>query len=221
MKRRKDFIDLVGKKFGRLTVIKRVENVNPSKFLCICECGNKKDISSSCLRKGFTRSCGCLNRELTISRNYRHGEGIDFQCTREYRAWLHLKGRCLQHNDKSFKRYGGRGIKVCDRWLESYSNFLKDMGRCPKGYSIERVNNNGDYSPDNCIWLPLSLQAKNTSKNIVLTAYGKTMILKDWAENLGVSYGAIKWHLNKGKAMHEVVDWFAYRHFLKIVAGNP
>ena len=204
---RSDFVDLTGTRVGRLTVIKRGTG-SRTKFLCRCDCGKEKVIDSSSLRNQTTRSCGCLNSEIVKKRNYKHGEITHHSMTKEYRAWLHMKGRCVFPSDKSFHNYGGRGIIVCERWLNSFSNFLEDMGRCPNGYSLERKEVNGNYEPENCEWIPMVNQARNTRFNVRLTAFGKTAILADWARELNVTYNAIKYHLAKGKSMQEIVSRF-------------
>ena len=208
MKTRSDFIDITGQRVGRLIVLKNVKMGRNTKFLCRCDCGKEKVINSSSLRNKTTKSCGCLNSEIVTKRNWKHGEGINGNFTKEYRAWMHMKGRCYVKTDKAFRNYGKRGIKVCDKWKNSYKNFLQDMGRCPDGYSLERINVNGDYTPENCEWIPMKDQSRNTRVNVRLTAFGETRILADWARQLGVSYGAIKYHLARNKKMEEIVTRF-------------
>jgi len=155
-------IDLTDRKFGRLKALKRVENRGKRVYwLCECDCGTTKEIQGAHLKNGMISSCGCLNRELIIARNLKHGEGKDGHITREYRAWLHMKGRCTIPTDKAYSWYGGRGIGVYDQWKENFRSFLNDMGRCPKGYTLQRMNNDGDYEPSNCLWSPPEDQVKN------------------------------------------------------------
>jgi hypothetical protein len=153
-----------GEKFGKLTILKEIEKYISPKghpqriFLCECECGNIKQIALGHLRKGITQSCGCFHKELLK----KHGYSYDSI----YKIWSDMKRRCLNSNCKAYKNYGGRGIKVCDRWLESFNNFLEDMGERPEGLSIDRINNDGNYEPSNCKWATNKEQINNrrTSK---------------------------------------------------------
>lgn len=153
-------IDLTGKRFTKLTVIERVKNDEWGnvRWLCKCKCGNFRTARGAYLRGGFVRSCGCLGRG---------GPQIHGMCdTSEYRAWDNAKSRCYNPKNSMYKYYGGRGIRMCDRWLHSFENFYTDMGRRPgPGYSIERSDNDSDYTPDNCVWATAKEQAGNTRRN--------------------------------------------------------
>jgi hypothetical protein len=155
-------IDLSGQRFGRLLVTEHFKMVKKrARWLCICDCGTQKWVSSSHLRTGTVKGCGNHGRNLT------HGCSRKGQWTPEYRTWCGIKNRCLDSNQKSFKNYGGRGITVCDRWENSFENFLSDMGRRPPGkYSIERIDNNGNYEPKNCKWDTRSNQQKNKRRRL-------------------------------------------------------
>jgi len=156
-------IDLSGNRFGRLIVIERAGSDlgGNAKWRVFCDCGKETIVSGCSLRYGYTKSCGCLRREIIINRNTTHGDSCSRSVSREYGIWNGMKSRCTNRKCKDFKYYGGRGIKVCCRWLDSFDNFLKDMGRCPPGLSIERKNNDGDYEPGNCLWATQSDQIKN------------------------------------------------------------
>lgn len=156
-------LSLSGKTFGRLTVtglaqVRQSETV----WSCRCECGEVLDVRGRSLRSGNTRSCGCLRREIAEANGRSssvHGEAIG---SLEYRSWTSMRARCLNPSDKDFPHYGGRGISVCRRWLESYSDFLSDMGRRPSpAHTLDRIDNDGHYEPKNCRWATKSQQAQN------------------------------------------------------------
>ena len=158
MKRNWRFIDRTGQTFGRLVIIAPAESRKKHTFwLCECSCGTIKEISAHDLTSGRTISCGCQKSESTAFRNFVHGA----VGTREYRIWKGMRQRCLNANNPGFINYGGRGIFICDRWINSFANFISDMGPCPEGLSIERVNNNGWYEPSNCKWATPKEQRAN------------------------------------------------------------
>lgn len=153
-------VDLTGKRFTKLLVIKRVANDksgNPH-WLCKCDCGNYKVIQGGNLRSGHTKSCGCLQKERVQT----HG----MSTIPEYQVYYAMISRCYNSNNQAYKYYGGRGITVCDRWLSSFISFLNDMGKKPGLlYTIERINNDGNYTSDNCKWATAKEQAGNKRLN--------------------------------------------------------
>jgi|SRR5262252_2367213 len=155
------FIDITGHRYARLTVLRTNGRKNGRPlWLCRCDCGNEITVSANVLRQGNTTSCGCFKLELSKQRgeaNRVHGES---KASREYRSWHGLRDRCLNPNNKNFGNYGGRGITICERW-NSYENFLTDMGRCPPDHLLDRINNDGPYSPENCRWATLSQSNEN------------------------------------------------------------
>ena len=118
--------------------------------------------------------------------------------TPEYMTWNRIKGRCYNKNKQGYKNYGGRGIKVCNRWLESFDNFYEDMGKRPDGYEIDRVDNNGDYSPDNCRWVTSKENRRNRRSSKLIEFEGEVKNLSAWAEEYGVNYIAVHQRLNRG-----------------------
>ena len=163
-------IDLTGQKFNKLTVIKPAGKEKSGNILweCLCECGNKAVISSYNIRSGRAKSCGCLRAEVSRKNNTTH----NMTKTPEFKAWGNIKQRCYNKNYVGYKNYGGRGIKVCDRWLDKesgFENFLEDMGKKPgKEYSIDRIDTNGDYTPENCRWATNKEQHLNMRTNKII-----------------------------------------------------
>lgn len=154
-----NFIDLTGKKFGRLRVLKRGPKYKQlrTSWICKCKCGAKVQIMSHRLISKKTRSCGCLKLELQTRHNHTKYPGFK---SRTYVSWCSMKTRCTYKGHKGYKDYGGRGIKVCKRW-HKFENFLKDMGERPKGTSIDRIDVDGDYKPSNCRWATPKEQVNN------------------------------------------------------------
>lgn len=161
-------LDLVGKRFGRWCVRSYAgsRGVGVSMFLCRCDCGAKRIVVGSRLLIGKSKSCGCRGNSGRFKKgsriNLRHGECRRNKRTREYRTYVEMKKRCLNKNCSSYRYYGGRGIRICKRWLKSFENFLADMGRKPsRKHSIDRRNNDGNYTPKNCRWANSLQQRRN------------------------------------------------------------
>lgn len=196
--------NLLGKKFGKLTVIDLADN---SMWLCKCECGNEKAIVTSSLINGCSKSCGCSTVEFLRKHRIRHGYTRQGYISSEYMAWRDIKNRCYYIKDKRYLNYGGRGIKVCDRWLESFDNFIKDMGPKPsKHHSIERVNVNLNYDPTNCIWATMPVQFRNKTNNRWIDYEGRRMIITDWCSYLGINRSNINRHLKK-RTIAELIEY--------------
>lgn len=156
-------IDLKGQKFGRLTVIKRVESAKQykSKWLCTCECGNETSVQSYSLRSGNTKSCGCLQKEIVAEQSTIHGNSKRGKMSPEYLSWSNMHTRCKNKNSPSYCSYGKRGISVYKKW-NKFENFLADMGEKPSPeHSLERKENDGNYEPNNCKWATVEEQARN------------------------------------------------------------
>lgn len=191
------FIDLTGQKFGRWTVIKPVGKDKWGHVLwsCSCSCRKEKVVDGNSLKRGLTKSCGCLSRDNHL----KHGHSTRSKVSNTHRVWSHMKERCTNPNNKQYKDYGGRGIAICDRWLpenNGFVNFLRDMGEIPKGKFLDRIDNNllnGGYSPKNCKLSTRKERMRNTQRNINITFKEKTQCLQMWAEELKIDY-MILWH---------------------------
>ena len=162
--------NLTGNVYGRLTVLQLGSpDSGLVRWECLCLCGAKCLVKARHLKGGNTRSCGCLFLESQKIRNRNkattHGHALSGRQSSEYKTWCWMKARCENPKVKCFKNYGGRGIKVCDRWRNSFANFLADMGTRPDGKSIDRIDVNGDYEPSNCRWATNSEQQKNKRKH--------------------------------------------------------
>jgi hypothetical protein len=140
-----------------------------------------------------------------LNGNYRHGATVDKKWTGAYRSWQAMRQRCLNTRSANFHRYGGRGIGICERWMD-FSKFLEDMGERPRGYTLERSDNSGDYCKENCCWIPHSTQASNRRTTISLTFRGKTQHLAAWARDLGVKYGTLLSRLKRGYPVEEILS---------------
>lgn len=190
----------VGKRWGRIEVVADGEpewrwGRYHRMWLVRCDCGSEFLKSVSEVNSGRTRQClPCYRARLT-----KHGDAKRGLQSREYRIWSGLKGRCLDPLDHKYPSYGGRGIKVCARWVDDYANFLTDMGRAPSNkHQIDRKNNDGDYEPGNCRWVTPKENARNKRTNRIVTAHGISMTASQWAERLGVSRGVIYNRLDRG-----------------------
>lgn len=173
------FIDITGQKFNKLTAIKYLGNQN---WLCKCDCGNDSITTAGRMKSGNTKSCGCIKRSVLGISTTKHG----MAGTRTHRIWKSMRNRCNNSKSPRYKDYGGRGITICKRW-DKFENFLVDMGECPDGMSIDRVNNNKGYSPSNCKWSTTSEQASNTRNTIKVK--GKTLV--QLAKETGISYSTL------------------------------
>lgn len=176
-------IDLTGKKFGKLTVIKRDGSTadHKAKWLCECECGNETSVSGCQLRNGKTTSCGCARRGNVV-----HG----MSKTPTYKTWRDMRKRCNNPNATGYENYGGRGISVCKEW-DDFMVFLRDMGERPEGTTIDRIDVNGNYEASNCRWATQEQQNNNTRRTIKVTIDGVTKSLKQWSNTLGVNYKSV------------------------------
>lgn len=206
LKNRYNFKDLTGRKFGRLTVIERSSSnkKREATWLCVCDCGNSKIVSGNQLRSGHTKSCGCLHSEVMINQNTTHGKSY----TRIYRIWRSMIKRCYYPSYEHYGIYGGRGIKVCDDWKNSFEVF--DKWAMANGYAenltIDRIDANKDYCPSNCRWVTMKEQGNNRSTNVNLTLNGETHNIKQWSEMFGISYGTVWSRLKRGWSLEKALQ---------------
>lgn len=195
--------------FGDWTLIAAPPESNKrrGRWLVRCSCGREDSVLHYNLRKGIStccRACGARRRATTIATNLpqqQHGESRRRGWTREHQTWCRIRARCYTPGAAGYENYGARGIRVCSRWLgtRGFVNFLADMGRRPgAGWSIERVDVNGNYEPGNCRWLPNREQSRNTRSNVRITVAGDTRILTDWVRAFGVSASTIKSRIARG-----------------------
>lgn len=181
--------------YGRLTVTSEAEvsKSGKARWVCSCSCGGATTTDTGSLNSGNTTSCGCARIDSLVGRVKKHG-----MCrTRTYGIWSGMLTRCTNKLDEAYSRYGGIGITVCNRWAESFENFFADMGECPSGLSIERIDNDLGYSPENCEWATYSQQAKNTRRTRLITSNGKTLCISDWAKEVGISEATIRCRIDR------------------------
>lgn len=193
-------IDLTGKKFGRLTVI-RQDGRDPYgriKWLCACECGRTKTVIGNLLKNGTTKSCGCLRSEEVKHHGVRHG----MSRSKVYYDWCNMKARCSNSNLPNYKNYGGRGIDVCEQWFDDFQTFYDDVSELPyfgeDGYSLDRINNDGDYEPGNVRWANDSTQCNNTRRTILIEYGGEIRSLTEWARELGMPRDTLYYRIKRG-----------------------
>ena len=196
------FIDLSGKRYGKIVVLERAENRGKhTMWKCKCDCGNYTITGASELKSGTTKSCGCLKFE---SRNSTHG----LSDTRLYGIWQGMKERCLKEYSPAYKWYGGRGITICQEWLDDFYNFYN--WAIANGYkenlSIDRINVDGNYEPSNCKWIPLEEQALNTRTTKFLTYKGETKTVSEWCEITGIKKTTMLNRIRLGFTAEECIE---------------
>lgn len=213
MARHSCFKDLAGKQFGNWTPIYYCPTKDRNAaagWHCRCKCGTERFVSRSRLLRGTSKSCGCLRSPYGAS-VIRHGASCNSNTSirrrsPEYSSWVAMKTRCYNPNIPCYDRYGGRGIIVCDAWLTNFPQFLADMGPSPgPGFSIERVDNNGPYSKENCVWADYTTQANNRHNCIKVTFNGKTQSIPRWAKELGLNAETIRSRLYVGWSVEEAL----------------
>lgn len=195
--------DITGQKFGRLTVLKRMDRIDSQGrrlYECLCECGKVTYVNSHDLKNGSTKSCGCLGAELFLSRITKHGA----YKTRLYKVWGDMKNRCTNKNNDHYKDYGGRGITVCDDWMRfesfrdwafshGYDEYAK-FGVC----TLDRIDVNGNYCPENCRWVDAKTQSNNKRTNVYLEFDGQRHTISEWSEITGIGKTVIRQRILSG-----------------------
>lgn len=198
--------DITGQKFDRLLVIMYTGNLNASKkrmVLCRCDCGVEKEMVASNLVSGMSKSCGCLKVEKFKNRVTTHGMAGKTM----YYRWNGMIQRCYNPDHSEYKNYGSRGIKVCDRWRNSVLNYIADLGEPPfKGASVDRINNDGDYNPENCKWSTKKEQSVNRRPTRLLSYNGLEMCVSDWERHLGFGLGTLKNRFAQGLSVQQALS---------------
>lgn len=196
--------DLVGKRFGRLSVIKLVGRNTSKKlvYLCECDCGNMVEVVGAELRNGHTQSCGCLRKQIVQEQKTTHG--LSKHKIRS--VWRNMIARCENPDAEGYKNYGGRGITVCKEWhdLEVFAKWAFESGYSEE-LTIERKDVNGNYCPENCCWATMKVQCNNKRDNHFIEAYGKIRTLAQWSDITGISPSLIRYRLNKGLSMEQII----------------
>ena len=202
-------IDLTGERFGRLTVIRQIgKRNNRVTWLCKCDCGNEKIVKGVDLKRGHVKSCGCLKKEF-VPKSKTHGK----RSTRLYTIWNMMKQRCENPKSKSYKNYGGRGIRVCNEWKNNFQSFYD--WAINNGYNenlngndctIDRISVNGNYEPTNCRWVNKKFQANNKRNNHFISYRGETHTIAQWEEKLGINNRVFYQRLKLGWGIDETIE---------------
>lgn len=209
----------IGDRFERLIVVGR-DDQRKQYYRVRCDCGAMKAVRKDGLYNGVTKSCGCLQREMA-RRPRTHGmAGVGRSA--EYDCWAHMLRRCYTPTTQQYENYGGRGITVCDRWRESFPQFLADMGPRPSAsHSLDRIDNNGNYEPSNCRWATQAEQANNRRQNHPITYQGKTQNIREWERELCLGRNTIYGRLQLGWSLEEAMSKNPIRRITCRRCGNP
>ena len=202
-------IDLMGQRFGRLVVIERAGTSKNGQVIwrCLCDCGKEADVLSISLRRGLTRSCGCLSREKvserTTARNTTHGA----RHTKLYNTWRGMRERCENPSHKSYSDYGGRGISVCAEWQDftAFQKWALASGY-KDGLSLDRIDSNGNYEPSNCRWADKKQQSRNRRSNHLITYKGQTKTAIEWAEQFHINRDTLAMRLKAGWSVEKALE---------------
>ena len=187
--------DIIGQKFNHLKVLAEIRMKKWKLHVkCICDCGKETVASKQDVISGHTKSCGCYHREnIKKGLSLKHG----MTGTRTYNSYNSMRQRCSNPNFKDYHLYGGKGIKVCKRWLDDFENFLSDMGERPEGKTLDRKSSDGNYEPENCRWATAIEQANNTSRNNIIEFYGTRKTLAEWSRVVNVPATTLRVRLSR------------------------
>lgn len=234
--------DLTGKRFGRLLVVQqcgRKTDCGKLLWLCKCDCGNIVEVSGMALVAGHTRSCGCYKRDIDKNRTFIHGDTADNETSRLYHVWANIKQRCYNASNAAYKYYGGRDIVMSEEWKNDYSSFKEwayangyDENAKLKACTIDRIDTNGNYCPENCRWVSMKVQGNNTRRNHILTYRGEEHTISEWSVILGINYKTIMMRLNLGWSVEKTfetpvrrrgygTDTTTHTQFLQSIGLNP
>ena len=197
-------VDLSGREFGMYTVLRRAGSRKGKPYwVCQCLCGAEREVRGSALTGGYARSCGCYVKVVQAARLRKHGK----YGSPEYKAWCAMKARCESPRTNGYHNYGGRGITVCERWRDSFAAFLKDMGPKPTPFhTVERINVDGNYDPENCRWADAHEQRTNTRQAIWIVYRGRRVNLHQLCHDRGLRYGTVHARLSRGWAAERAID---------------
>jgi hypothetical protein len=204
-----------GEKYHYWNVLNSQERRGKKYFiLCKCNCGTIKFVEKCGLKKGKSKSCGCFKKEILIQNfsgknnpQYTHGQSLRKSWTKEYRCWVDIKTRCYNDNRRGYENYGGRGIKMCETWLNDFEHFFADMGKAPSPkHELDRIDVNGNYEKNNCRWITHSQNCLNTTKNKFITLNNKTQTYVEWERELQLTRGTISRRVKKGYSIERCLS---------------
>jgi hypothetical protein len=206
-------IDISGLRFHWLSVVEfsHISKSRSAFWLCLCDCGKQSIVSGSALRSGSTKSCGCLR--IKRKANFRHGFAAKGSEAPEYRIWRGIKTRTTNRRRDDYRYYGGRGIKMCPEWFNSFPDFLRDVGERPSpDHTIERKNNSGDYCATNCVWATRMEQGSNSGKNKRILRDELSLTYSQWERKLGLKPSSISCRIYRGASPEEALDWLIKKY---------
>lgn len=197
-----------GDRYGRLTVVRETKaHGERRRYICKCECGKTTTVRGSNLTTGNVRSCGCLRVERSAARATTHGHTAHYENSPEYEAWRSMKNRCYAPGHDGWAKVGGKGIKVCERWCNSFENFLDDLGPRPSAkHLLNRIDKKKHYTPDNTRWATIEGVGRTRSDNRFYTVGNVTLCLQDWAKRAGIGKSTLHYRLAKGLTMRDAID---------------
>lgn len=199
-------LDITGERYGKLTAIRRIPSQSPSRWVLKCDCGTQTTALLCNLRSGQVKSCGCAgSRQAIGQKSLKHGHSVGFRKSRTAASWHNAKTRCFNKANAKYPEYGGRGITMCKEWTEDFQAFLRDMGECPDGHTLDRIDVNGNYEPANCRWATLAIQSTNKRNSI----RAGDMPLKTFASSVGIDYKRLHYRIRKyGETPQRAAEWF-------------